>query len=311
MAEGLEFEDEDIVLENSPLYQHLRETGFLETDTFQFDSSKEKFSKVPLVENYLPFFCCLKNCFKELLFHPLNIFSNLYQQVKSSYLERERKCQKEVEKKLLSCILNNDVLIEDDKAFLKNFSHDDELTSGSDDVCSISTLRFYWFLALFFIFLSYIWKRLHSTVGEKQQLFRCGLELFLVIIFLVTVAVTLKEILNKYCSWKALEDGKRRINKLISSTNQTNELLKKCILIVQEAELIARGFTLASVTIPASRLETSKALPLTRPQRQCPELRKSVFHWAKSLFQSFKMATLELQKLYPFIVGLKSINYCY
>ncbi|CAN7989400.1 unnamed protein product, partial [Ixodes hexagonus] len=85
----------------------------------------------------------------------------------------------------------------------------------------------------------------------------------------------------------------RSITSLLGTMRDFQSKVKKCLQLIQETEVVARGFTLASHNVPVQRLEMSKFLPSLDPQRQCPELRRSVFMWTRELFLFWRSVTCQ------------------
>lgn len=86
---------------------------------------------------------------------------------------------------------------------------------------------------------------------------------------------------------------------LLGTMQDMQAMIRKCLQIIQEAEVVARGFTLASHNVPIHRIEMNMLMPNLDPQRQCPELRRSVFLWTRELFLIGKSATLEAIESVP------------
>ncbi|GIY98901.1 vezatin [Caerostris extrusa] len=92
-------------------------------------------------------------------------------------------------------------------------------------------------------------------------------------------------------SQECTEKNTQLTNSLSHNTINVLVLLKKSIRLIQEAELIARGFTAASVTGVVEHIELSATLPMNSCCRQYAELRKRLFSWMKDIFIKYKVRT--------------------
>ncbi|XP_014678880.1 PREDICTED: vezatin-like [Priapulus caudatus] len=72
-------------------------------------------------------------------------------------------------------------------------------------------------------------------------------------------------------------------------------LVRRCVRLIQERELISRGFTIISGQTPLARLEQSSGAT----HRQCPTLRSLLFETMRDLTLTFRLATAELILRYP------------
>ncbi|XP_052778938.1 vezatin-like isoform X2 [Mya arenaria] len=74
---------------------------------------------------------------------------------------------------------------------------------------------------------------------------------------------------------------------------------KKCLRLIQETELVARGFTLVSQRNPLSRLELNGKNDVTMVTRQCPGLRRLVFTVVRDAMLTYRSTIQKLLELYP------------
>ncbi|GFR33928.1 vezatin [Trichonephila clavata] len=86
----------------------------------------------------------------------------------------------------------------------------------------------------------------------------------------------------------------------IKYTSKVFSLCKKSIKLIQEVELIARGFTTASVTGAAERIELSSTLPVNSCYRQYSTFRKHLFSWMKDVFIKYRYRTTVILNKIPF-----------
>ncbi|GFV97479.1 vezatin [Trichonephila clavipes] len=90
---------------------------------------------------------------------------------------------------------------------------------------------------------------------------------------------------------------------LLEYTSKIFSLCKKSIKLIQEVELIARGFTTASITGAAERIELSSALPVNSCYRQYSTFRKHLFSWMKDVFKKYRYRTTVILNKIPFDPG--------
>ncbi|XP_033746474.1 vezatin-like isoform X2 [Pecten maximus] len=93
-----------------------------------------------------------------------------------------------------------------------------------------------------------------------------------------------------------LTRASQHIHQLVSCCEGLLRSTKRALRLVQEAELVARGFTLVSQQSPVSRLEQNS---LHSTQRQCPRLRASLFLVARKTMLLAKDKTMLLINCYP------------
>ncbi|XP_060077586.1 uncharacterized protein LOC132557114 [Ylistrum balloti] len=114
------------------------------------------------------------------------------------------------------------------------------------------------------------------------------------------VAVILKWVVL-YHHQSRLTRGSKHIRRLVSSCEGLLRITARSLRLVQEAELVARGFTLVSQQTPVSRLEQNS---LHSTQRQCPQLRALLFLVSRKAMLLAKDKTMALINWYLFITLL-------
>ncbi|XP_055999672.1 vezatin-like isoform X2 [Ostrea edulis] len=110
-----------------------------------------------------------------------------------------------------------------------------------------------------------------------------------------------------YLAWWrwTLEGTVQEVTEMLMCGEDFFKWTDKCLRLIQESELVARGFTLVSHTSPLSRLEQNKLL---RHQRQCPQLRWQLFVTCRDCMIASKDGTGQLVTQHPLSVD-RSVNF--
>ncbi|XP_071808588.1 vezatin-like [Asterias amurensis] len=87
--------------------------------------------------------------------------------------------------------------------------------------------------------------------------------------------------------------------------DQQGALLRKCIRYIQEVEVISRGFTMVTPYTPIVRLENSTS---STTRRQCAVLRQSCFTAAKCQFSVLRDATLAGMRELPLLAEIDHVS---
>lgn len=274
----MESDDDGVILPNSPLYAHLTEAGFEIPDT-ELTFTEPTGDKRPSLKEG----CRLPRS-KFTLFLPnlLSLFASELSKVKSVALHLLHNYDG---RPLLERILECPCLDEEDQRFLTNLLEAQDVTIRKEKLrssflcCSILTGVAVCFVARFL------------AAGERgygeslaASCVACAL------LFVAGAAAVKRCLLHQY---------RANVAALLGTMQDMQAMIRKCLQIIQEAEVVARGFTLASHNVPIHRIEMNMLMPNLDPQRQCPELRRSVFLWTRELFLIGKSATLEAIESVP------------
>ncbi|KAH7948382.1 hypothetical protein HPB52_021083 [Rhipicephalus sanguineus] len=275
----MDFDDDGVILPNSPLYAHLTEAGFELPDT-EVAFAQTSDGRPPTLKKT----CHLPRS-KILSFLPsvLTLSSSGLCKAKSAVLQSFHYFDGEP---FLETILGSPCLDEEDQRFLRNLLEARYL--------SVNKENFQGSFLTYSIVVAVVVCLVARCLSAEQQSSTESLLLGMVACALLLVAGM---ILVKYC---LLRQYRANIHSLLCTMQEVQVMIRKCLQIIQEAEVVARGFTLASHNVPVHRIEMNMLMPNLDPQRQCPELRKSVFLWTRELFLIGKSATLEAIESYPF-----------
>lgn len=274
----MDFDDDGVILPNSPLYAHLTEAGFTLPDSeVAFSQSSDDRRQALQKTCHLP-----RSRILYFLPNALGVFSSGLCKAKSAVLQAFHHFDREP---FLDTILGSPCLDEEDQRFLRNLlearhlSTEKEKLQGSFLTYSIAAAVIVCLVA--------------RCLSAEQQSSTESLLVGMVTCALLLVAGMM---LVKYC---LLRQYRANIHGLLRAMQEGQVMIRKCLQIIQEAEVVARGFTLASHNVPVHRIEMNMLMPNLDPQRQCPELRKSVFLWTRELFLIGKNATLEAIESVP------------
>lgn len=293
--------DEDVVLPGSALGQYLREFESSETD-----ASAENDELPPL-----------KN---DIFGNPLNIRDKLFN-IRLIFLETLKQYLSFIYNIFVPCLVpfeyselkyildiakNSKVLVSEDLSILLNYEADEE--SNAELRLSYSSIFQQCFQLFAFVLIFFIMKSITIfniiTNEDLHVLFNYRSFLLCIVyqIILLIISITLYAsifFISAFIITNVIELLLCKIlcysmKKKLHTTECIMIMIRKCIRLIQEAELIARGFTSASVPGIVERLELSTGLPINSPQRQYPELRKCIFSWSREMFLRYKSNTQKL-----------------
>lgn len=274
----MDFDDDGVILPNSPLYAHLTEAGFELPDTeVAFVQTSDDRRPTLKKTCHLP-----RSKILSFLPNVITIFSSGLCKAKSAVLQSFHYFDGEP---FLEEILGSPCLDEEDQRFLRN------LLEARD--VSVNKENFQGSFLTYSIVAAVVVCLIARCLSSEQQSSAESVLLGMVACALLLVAGMM---LVKYCF---LRQYRTNIHSLLWTMQEVRVMIRKCLQIIQEAEVVARGFTLASHNVPVHRIEMNVLMPNLDPQRQCPELRKSVFLWTRELFLIGKSATLEAIESVP------------
>ncbi|XP_055925587.1 vezatin-like isoform X1 [Argiope bruennichi] len=196
------------------------------------------------------------------------------------------------------------LLIYEDEVFLKSWSSE-YVKYGDKGLSDYKSKCLKWVL----IFLSFLTSIAMYYILMYYSSYSSFIQVLCIFLFLFIILSML------FCSVLSIEFALCfHVDSLSHHSSDILVLIKKCIRLIQEAELIARGFTAASVTGAAEHIELSSRLPINSCCRQYSELRKRLFSWMKNIFMKYKTKTsvvqqkISLEPVIDFPVCLASLN---
>ncbi|XP_051466926.1 vezatin isoform X4 [Apus apus] len=285
--------DEEVVFENSPLYQYLQDLGH--TDFEVCSSVSQKAEQCAAAESQ-----------RERTLHAVQkqgILSKLVEFLRSWFPLPQYKKNDDLLHRLdvgfrfdtLRTILQQEVLLQEDVELIE-FLDPSILSAGQckqQEKERLPTLRSLatpniWDVALLLAFLSALLV-LPSWWKESSWLL-WGLVLLVYAVFRVWGTwrtAKLQMSLRKYCI---------QLEETVANSRAFTNLVRKALRLIQETEVISRGFTLLLDRVSA-------ACPFNKagqhPSQHLIGLRKAVYRSVRANFRASRLATLYMLKNYP------------
>ncbi|XP_077980865.1 vezatin-like [Glandiceps talaboti] len=277
--------DEDVVYENSPLYQYLQQIGHVDFESCPLASSTTHQVSEPMISQPIGYW----ESFKIVSLKMKEKFYGFYGNKSKHNLEQEVNCEYLIDYTNLLCASN--LLTPNDREYLETYG----TSLFNINTTNTTNKKYISILPATIVLLA-------CLVGISKQVdTESNPGILLVILFLVSLLVlyliTQTIRVAKQNRLKQLHTG--NIDKLKSFLQQSEmfiNILKKSIRLVKESELIARGFFMVTPKTPITRLEHSRHQGL---QRQCPALRQVIFNSARNLILSLRQATCTLLEKFP------------
>uniref|UniRef100_A0A6J0VES0 Vezatin n=1 Tax=Pogona vitticeps TaxID=103695 RepID=A0A6J0VES0_9SAUR len=283
-----EFDDE-VVFENSPLYQYLQDLGH--TD-FEICS--------PLLQK--PEECTSQEGQKDMGTSGVqkkDVLSNLAERFKSwlPFLPHKKKDemlhQLDVgfRSEAICTILQQEVLLQEDVELIELL--DPSILSagqlkqhGHEHLPKLRTLAApnIWDISLMLAFVSILVMFPSVWNGYLGMLWGTGLLFYLIFRVLNTLRTAKLQMSLKRCHLQ-LED-------MVANCRSFTNLVRKALRLIQETEVISRGFTLVSAACPFNKAGQ-------HPCQHLIGLRKAVYRSARANFRASRLATLYMLKHYP------------
>ncbi|XP_071122997.1 vezatin-like [Mytilus edulis] len=287
--------DEDVYFANSPLMKHLEEAGIDIKDETVIQSNKpdtvkkENTSKIHFSTQLQCWFSYVYCFIISVL--GINILKEEKTNLENLYKE-----------KLLLLAVKSKAFEQDDQQFLENFKEKYEekkqpnmdlfIKSKMLTMIALPCLLAYLFSRV--VYPDLPWK--YKTLTDFSAI--CSL--------LYIIANIVKYFLLIYQRWK-LEHMYDVVVNCIQTGETMVKYTQKSLRLIQESELVSRGFTLVSQKSPLSRLEQNS---LHHTQRQCSQLRSELFHSARNCFLVLKSAATNLVTSCPLDASIDNVmNY--
>ncbi|XP_048239138.1 vezatin-like isoform X2 [Haliotis rufescens] len=288
--------DEDVIFENSPLYQHLREAGVegIDAEPVRINGkstrqTEQEQAPVPPAVSRVSQIC--RKC-----------FNFLYTLLRKHKHQTDTEVQR-YKDQVLSTLRSSRVLVEDDQVFLQDFVGEEP---APPDSRRPSTSHRLWVKLIFPSVLvpcmvAYIAARLTDS-GSPYS----------VTSDLVAGAVAVLGVV--YGVVQGVEYRRRRqydrlynmFTRCLDTFLSLLTVTRKSLRLIQETELVARGFTLVSQKTAVSQLDRK---PSAATRRQCPQLRKCLFATSRAATLVLRQTTLKLIHRHPLIPEIDSISH--
>ncbi|XP_051639992.1 vezatin isoform X2 [Manacus candei] len=281
--------DEEVVFENSPLYQYLQDLGHTDFEVCSSASQKAEQCAAAEKEKERTVRAAQKQ----------GILSKLAEFFRSWFPFPQYKKNDDILHRLdvgfrvdtLRTILQQEVLLQEDVELIE-FLDPSILSAGQckqQENRQLPTLRSLatpniWDVSLFLAFVSAL-LMLPSWWKESSWLL-WGLVLLVYAVFRVWGTwrtAKLQMSLRKYCI---------QLEETVANSRAFTNLVRKALRLIQETEVISRGFTLVSAACPFNKAGQ-------HPSQHLIGLRKAVYRSVRANFRASRLATLYMLKNYP------------
>ncbi|XP_007640279.1 vezatin isoform X2 [Cricetulus griseus] len=280
--------DEEVVFENSPLYQYLQDLGH--TD-FEICSSLP-----PKTEKCLPTEGPQKPPTRVL--PKQGILFKLTETIRNWTFSSQYSKKDHLLHKLdtgfrldsLQTILQQEVLLQEDVELIElldpsilSAGHPPQENGHLPTLCSLATPNV-WDVSLLFAFISLLIMLPTWWIVSSWMVW--GIILFL---YLITRALKLWRTAKLRMT---LKKYRVRLEDMATNSRAFTNLVRKSLRLIQETEVISRGFTLVSAACSFNKAGQ-------HPSQHLLGLRKAVYRTARANFQAARLATLYMLKNYP------------
>ncbi|VTJ76699.1 Hypothetical predicted protein [Marmota monax] len=285
--------DEEVVFENSPLYQYLQDLGH--TDFEICSSLSPKTEKCATTEGQqkppmkvLPkqgILLKVAETIKSWIFFPqCNKKDDLLHKLDTGFRLN-----------LLHTILQQEVLLQEDVELIELLDPS-ILSAGQPQqqenghlptLCSLATPNI-WDVSMLFAFISLLIMLPTSWIVSSWMVW--GVVLFL---YLIIRALRLWRTAKLHMTLKKYSV---RLEDMAANSRAFTNLVRKALRLIQETEVISRGFTLLLDRVSAA-CSFNKAGQ--HPSQHLIGLRKAVYRTVRANFQAARLATLYMLKNYP------------
>ncbi|KAL3852352.1 hypothetical protein ACJMK2_016007 [Sinanodonta woodiana] len=306
VAEMDQDEDEDVVFQGSPLYNHLLDAGVSSSDVPsepKHSSNAVTMGSVAQYQSMIQNWNGVHGCVSGKVFSHI---TRLWKHIKSkpfdcSFLDMH--FDRVIVQKLCMC----SSLQEEDSQFLETYVE----PRSSDIVGSVLALErislpksaFILALALPFVCAYCYYRVVYPELPWPYRTYT-DISSIVTIIYILFFGVYQLYVLF---ARKKREKRIYLIDRFLEIDASLLTMFRKSIRLVQETELVARGFTLVSQQSPMSRMELGH--PWKTSCRQCPDLRKLVFLTSRTAMMKFREATQKLLEICPVSVEFDSISH--
>nr|XP_020733571.1 vezatin isoform X2 [Odocoileus virginianus texanus] len=280
--------DEEVVFENSPLYQYLQDLGHTDFEVCSSLSPKAEKSTVTEGQQKPPARALPKQ----------GILLKVAETIKSWILAQSNKNDDLLHKldtgfrlDSLHTILQQEVLLQEDVELIELLDPS-ILSAGQPQqqenghlptLCSLATPNI-WDVSVVFAFISLLVMLPTWWIVSSWLVWGVILFVYLIIRALrLWRTAKLQVTLKKYNVY--LED-------IVTNSRGFTNLVRKALRLIQETEVISRGFTLVSAACSFNKAGQ-------HPSQHLIGLRKAVYRTVRANFQAARLATLYMLKNYP------------
>ncbi|XP_028810317.1 vezatin isoform X2 [Denticeps clupeoides] len=287
--------DEDVVYENSPLFQYLQDLGHTDFETCALvsqedDRAGEEGKRLQDVLSHQ------KGNWARKLAEGLHRLSQFYHG--NATLQHDQRLDSEFRRYALCCVLSQDVLLQEDIELIELLDPSILSLGSTTSACpradtalprpcflSKPTIWDVSVLVLLLAVLSAVW-----CAGDDSGAPLLGGVLCVCLLFCSCVLWCRAQ--KQTCVWEQAVC----IEKLVTDSRTLTSMCRKALRLVQETEVIYRGFTLlldrVSAACPFNRAGSPRA-------QQLIGLRKVAYQSLRSVFRASRLATCIMLKSFP------------
>ncbi|XP_030648643.1 vezatin [Chanos chanos] len=292
--------DEEVVFENSPLFQYLQDLGHTDFEACCPVSQAEKLSaggeETPLPQDILP---TPKRGGIWKLVDAMHSLNPLRQHIGPH--KEQRQLDTEFRQYSLRCILSQDVLLQEDVELIELLDPSALPIGSNSTVCpsAASVLpapRYFsppsaWDLSVLVGLVAVLLAVWCTCVESEQVVLWIGVCIVGVLCACRAMFLWQKAGLQRYVQSQAVQ-----LEQIVSNSRALTNLTRKALRLIQETEVISRGFTLLFDRVSA-------ACPLNRAGQQRSQqligLRKAVYRSLRCAFRSSRLATCIMLSTFP------------
>uniref|UniRef100_A0A8C4QSD4 Vezatin n=1 Tax=Eptatretus burgeri TaxID=7764 RepID=A0A8C4QSD4_EPTBU len=195
-------------------------------------------------------------------------------------------------RQVVSCILSSSALLHDDLELIDLFAPGARTESGGEPHTCISVEETHgvtWFSAACLAVLA-----VTITIFSVRKTYLTTWLLLTLLLLLVITCIALTQLLKKWLKRKKLLMSQEQLQQLVYGIEEFGSLAGRAIRLVQESEVIARGFTLSTAALPTRVLDSVVGAKL-----QHKELRQSLYQAVRLALLALRQATADMLKSYP------------
>ncbi|KAK9976114.1 hypothetical protein ABG768_021320 [Culter alburnus] len=291
--------DEEVVFENSPLFQYLQDLGHTDFEACSPVSQEEESSaggeEAPFPQDILP---SHKKGGVWRLVDALRSLSPLHRDSATRW--QEQQLDAAFRQYSLRCLLSQDVLLQEDVELIELLDPSVLSLGSTDTVCPSASTAVpapcylsppsIWDVSILVGLLAVLLGLRFSYPDHEQALWLCAV---LVCVMCACRGLSLwrKAVLQRHVQSLAIQ-----MENLVNNSRALTSLSRKSLRLMQETEVISRGFTLLLDRV-------SGACPFNRAgqlrSQQLIGLRKAAYQSLRCAFRASRLATCIMLKSYP------------
>ncbi|XP_064632523.1 vezatin-like [Lineus longissimus] len=287
--------DEEVIFENSALFQHLQDVGFSKDD-IHAEKIHAKTSADQFVQEVTKpkgeWFSALKN--------------GAISRIVGCYQKAVHEQDAHYKTIVTQTVARSKALVEDDAAFLENFvalpKEGEQPKKKNPHELTLSKVLRVW--SHWAIVLAYLVHRLITLQLPNWYVFTDICAGLVMAFYLIPTTVLYLFLWRHNAAWLQMM---QQLQMYLILATALSQYMKKSVRFIQEMELINRGFTMVSALSPVTRLEQSSQ---KGSLRQSPQLRQILFHVSRDIMLIHKRATCILLDVCPLLPEIdNSSNY--